>query len=202
VEIENPTQSIIAGSNTPVDTPTRPPSETPVPSNTPESTHTPVLTPTDTPLPTLILPTEAVNAPARQVWDGAPTYPGDSTPGFSFRVTYDPGVWALTKDQFGFPALGHRTIPNCVISVTSGRGLPPSMSVEHEMLQVENITFDVGVAYENGVKKFVTFTGGDGTIITAFQVLFDEESEACLQDAVTVLATLKSVPVSQATPAP
>ena len=70
------------------------------------------------------------------------------------------------------------------------------------MLQVEKITFDVGVAYENGVKKFVTFTGGDGTIITAFAVSFDEESEACLQDAVTVLVTLKSVPVSQATPAP
>ena len=201
-EIENPTQSIIAGTNTPVNTPTLAPTETPVPSNTPEPTRTPVITPTDTPLPTLVLPTEAVNAPARQVWDGAPTYPGDSTPGFSFRVTYDPGVWALTTDQFGFPALGHRTLPNCVISVTSGRGLPPNMSVEHEMLQVDNVTFDVGVVYENGVKKFVTFTGGDGTIITAFAVSFDEESEACLQDAVTVLSTLKSVPVSQATPAP
>jgi hypothetical protein len=201
-EIQNPTQSIIANTNTPVNTPTLAPTETPVPSNTPEPTRTPVLTPTDTPLPTLVLPTEAVNAPARQVWDGVPTYPGDSTPGFSFRVTYDPGVWGLTTDQFGFPALGHRSIPNCVISVTSGRGLPPNMSVEHEMLQVENITFDVGVAYENGVKKFVTFTGGDGTIITAFQVSFDEESEPCLRDAVTVLATLKSVPVSQATPAP
>jgi hypothetical protein len=76
------------------------------------------------------------------------------------------------------------------------------MSVEHDMLQVGNITFDVGVAFENGVRKFVTFTGGDGTIITAFQVLFDEESEPCLRDAVTALSTLKSVPVSQATPAP
>lgn len=201
-EVQNPTQSIIAGTNTPFDTPTLAPTDMPAPTGTPAPTRTAAVTPTDTPLPTLVLPTEAVNAPARQVWDGAPTYPGDSTPGFSFRVTYDPGTWALTTDQFGFPALGHRTIPNCVISVTSGRGLPPSMSVEHEMLQVENITFDVGAAYENGVKKFVTFTGGDGTIITAFQVSFDEESEPCLQDAVTVLATLKSVPVSQATPAP
>jgi hypothetical protein len=202
VEIQNPTQPVIADTNTPADMPTLAPTDTPVPTETPATTRTPIVTPTDTPLPTLVLPTEAVNAPARQVWDGAPTYPGDSTPGFSFRVTYDSGVWALTTDQFGFPALGHRTIPNCVISVTSGRGLPPNMSVEHEMLQVESITFDVGVAYENGVKKFVTFTGGDGTIITAFAVSFDEESEACLQDAVTVLSTLKSVPVSQATPAP
>jgi len=202
VEIENPTQTVIADTNTPVDTPTVAPTDTPVPTNTPEPTRTLVLTPTDTPLPTLVLPTEAVNAPASQVWDGTPTYPGDSMPGFSFRVTYDPDVWALTTDQFGFPALGHRTIPNCVISVTSGRGLPPNMSVEHEMLQVENITFDVGVAFENGVRKFVTFTGGDGTIITAFEVSFDEDSDACVKDTVTVLSTLKSVPVSQATPAP
>jgi hypothetical protein len=204
VEVQNPTQPIVADTNTPVDTPTLAPTDThtPAPAETSAPTRTPAVTPTDTPLPTLILPTEAVNAPARQVWDGAPTYPGDSLPGFSFRVTYDPAVWALTTDQFGFPALGHRTIPNCVISVTSGRGLPPNMSVEHEMLQAGGVTFDVGVAYENGVKKFVTFTGGDGTIITAFAISFDEENEACLQDAVTVLSSLKSVPVSQATPAP
>jgi hypothetical protein len=160
------------------------------------------VTPSDTPLPTLVLPTEAVDPPVRLVWDGAPTYPGDSAPGYSFRVTYDPDIWALTTDQFGFPALGHREISNCVISVTSGRGLPPSMNVEHEMLQVGDVNFDIGTAYENGVKKFVTFTGGDGRIITAFQVTFQEESEACLVDAVTVLSTLTSVPVSQATPAP
>jgi len=76
------------------------------------------------------------------------------------------------------------------------------MSVEHEMLQLENISFDVGTAYENGVKKFVTFTGGDGKIITAFEVSFEEESDACLKDATTVISTLRSVPDSQATPTP
>lgn len=70
------------------------------------------------------------------------------------------------------------------------------------MLQTDNITFDVGTAFENGVKKFVTFTGGDGKIITAFEVSFDQESDTCVRDAVSVLSTLKSVPVSQATPAP
>jgi hypothetical protein len=202
IETEIPTQPVIADTGTPVNTPTLASTSTPVPTDTPAPTRTPILTPTDTALPTLVLPTEAVNSPARQVWDGNPTYPGDSLPGFSFRVTYDPGVWALTADQFGFPALGHRTISNCVLSVTSGRGLPPSMSVEHEMLQTENITFDVGTAFENGVKQFVTFTGGDGTIITAFQVSFQEESDACVKDAVDVISTLTSVPVSRATPAP
>jgi hypothetical protein len=169
-------------------------------SRTPAPTQTPALTQTETPLPTLELPTEIVNAPALMVWDGVPTYLGDSTPGFSFRVTYDPDLWAITTDQFGFASLAHREIAGCVISVTSGRGLPPSISVEHEMLRTDTLTFDVGIAFENGVKKFVTYTGGDGNIITAFEVSFLEESEACIADAVIVLTTLRSVPASQATP--
>jgi len=169
---------------------------------TPEPTYTPSVTPTETQLPPLELPTEAVNAPARMVWDGAPTYLGDSTPGYAFRVTYDPDLWAVTSDQFGFPALGHRNIEYCVIAVTSGRGLPANVSIEHDVLYTDNVTFDVGIAYENGVKKFVTYTGGDGTIITGFEVTFQDQVDACLADAVTVLSTLKSVPVSQATPQP
>jgi hypothetical protein len=76
------------------------------------------------------------------------------------------------------------------------------MSVEHEMLQLGNLNFDVSTVFENGAKKFVTITGGDGTIITAFEVDFQEESEACIQAAEAVLSTLKSVPSSQATPIP
>jgi len=169
---------------------------------TPEPTYTPSVTPTETQLPPLELPTEAVNAPARMVWDGAPTYLGDSTPGYAFRVTYDPDLWAVTSDQFGFPALAHRNIEYCVIAVTSGRGLPANVSIEHDVLYTDNVTFDVGIAYENGVKKSVTYTGGDGTIITGFEVSFQDQVDACIADAVTVLSTLKSVPVSQATPQP
>ena len=172
-----------------------------VDTSTPVSTQI-VPTPTDTPLPTLELPTEVVNAPARMVWDGTPTYLGESTPGYSFRVTYNPDLWALTTDQFGFPALGHRNIPACVISVTSGRGLPGNMTAEHDVLYTGSITFDVSKVYENGVLKFVTYTGGDGTIITGFEVSFEEQADECLAEAVKVLSTLTSVPVSQATPTP
>ncbi|HSL43330.1 MAG TPA: hypothetical protein VK897_07855 [Anaerolineales bacterium] len=161
-----------------------------------------VATRTDTPLPTLELPTEVVNAPARMVWDGTPTYLGESTPGYAFRVTYDPEVWALTTDQFGFPALGHRNIPACVMSVSVGRGLPPSMTVDHQLLDLGDVTFDVGEVFENGVLKFVTFTGGDGTIFTGFEVSFIEDEDECLADARTVLSTLTAVPTSQATPTP
>lgn len=172
-----------------------------------ESTATPISTlivptPTDTPLPPLELPTEMVNAPARMVWDGTPTYLAESTPGYAFRVTYDPDLWALTTDQFGSPALGHREIESCVISVTSGRGLPPNMTVEHDVLYTGDINFDVGKVYENGVLKFVTYTGGNGTIITGFEVDFEEQVDECLADAVTVLSTLTSVSNSQATPTP
>lgn len=169
--------------------------------STPSPTQS-VPTSTDTPLPTLELPTEVINPPAKLVWDGEPTYPGESTPGYRFRVTYDPELWALTTDQFGFPALGHRNIPGCVISVTSGRGLPANMTVDHEVLYTGNVTFDVGKVSENGVLKFVTYTGGNGTIITGFEVTFEEQVDECLADAVTVLSTLTSVPISQATPQP
>lgn len=192
VSTEEPTESFVGELNTP----TAEATSTTAPTNTPAATRT------DTPLPPLELPTEAVSAPVSMVWDGTPTYPGDSTPGYSFRVTYDPEVWALTTDQFGFPALGHRNIPYCVISVTSGRGLPPTITVEHDMLNTGSVSFDVGIAFENGVKKFVTYTGGDGNIITAFEVSFRDESDACLADAVTVLSTLRSVPASRATPVP
>ena len=191
-----PTQPLIA------DTPTPAHTSTPLSTNTPLPTSTPAPTSTETPLPTLVLPTEVVNPPVRSVWDGTPTYLGDSASGYAFRVIYDPEVWALTLDQFGYPALGHRTLSGCVISVTSGRGLPPSMTVEHETFEAGEVLYDVSTAYENGVKKFATFTGGDRRIITAFQVSFMEESDACLADAVAVLSTLRSIPVSQATPAP
>ena len=161
-----------------------------------------VATRTDTPLPTLDLPTEIVNPPAQMIWDGVPTYLAESTPGYAFRVTYDPELWALTTDQFGFPALGHRSIPNCVISVTSGRGLPLNLTVEHDVLNTGEVTFDVGNVFENGVLKFITYTGGNGRIITGFQVNLEEQAAECRAHAVAVLSTLTSIPASQATPTP
>jgi len=173
------------------------------PTSTPEPIPTQILpTPTETPLPPLELPTEIPNAPSLLAWDGTPTYLGDSRPGYDFRVYYDPEAWALTQDQFGYPAIGHRDIPYCVISVTSGRGLPANISVEQDILYTDTVTLYVGTAFENSVKKFVTYTGGDGTIITAFMVSFEEQSDECLADAETVITTLRSVPVSRATPEP
>lgn len=184
-----------------LEAPTRQP--TIVETSTSAPTPTRVLpTATDTPLPTLELPTEAVNAPVRMVWDGTPTYPGDSEPGYSFRVTYDPDLWALTTDQMGFPALAHRNISSCIITPTSGRGLPANTTVEHDVLDTDTITLDVSIVSENGVKKFVTYTGGDGKIVTAFEVVFEDQMDECLADAITVLSTLTSVPVSRATPQP
>ena len=181
--------------------PTREPAPTETPVPLPTQTQI-VPTRTDTPLPTLELPTEITNAPQRLVWDGLPTYPGDSTPGFVFRVSYDPDLWALTTDQFGFPALAHRNIPGCIISPTSGRGLPATTVVEHDFLTLDSVTFDIGTVSENGVKKFVTYIGGDGTVITGFVVDSVEDLERCLSAAVGVLSTFTSVSASQATPQP
>jgi hypothetical protein len=69
-------------------------------------------------------------------------------------------------------------------------------------LYTSTLTFYISTAYENGVKKFVTYTGGDGKILTAFQVSFQEQADQCLADAETVLTTLRSVASFQATPTP
>lgn len=169
---------------------------------TPEPTYTPSVTPTETSLPPLELPTEIPNAPSLLAWDGTPTYLGDSQPGYDFRVFYNPDLWALTQDQFGYFAIAHRDIPYCVISVTSGRGLPANITVEQDFLHLDTLTFSVGTAFENGVKKFVTYTGGDGRVITGFQVSFDAQSDECIADAVTVLSTFQSISSSRATPEP
>jgi hypothetical protein len=199
----------------PTDLPTEPPSLAETPAPLPTDTETPVPTPTITPtvpsstpaptatetlLPPLDLPTLAANPPALAVWDGLPTYLSDSQPGYDFRVRYDPEVWALTTDQFGQPALGHRLIPYCLIIPAAGHGLPPTVRVDHDMLYAGDLTFEVGKAYENGELTFITYQVSDGTIFTGFEVDFQEQSETCNNDAVTVLSTFQSVPASQATP--
>lgn len=174
-----------------------------LPSATPiVSTNTPAPTATETLLPPLDLPTLSVNPPALAVWDGTPTYLADSQPGFVFRVQYDPEVWGLVTDALGQPALGHRTIPYCIITPTEGRGLPATLRVEHEVIYPEELSIDVGRAYEADLPVFVTYLVSDKTVLTGFMVDFEEQSEACLTDALAVVTTLRSIPTSQATPQP
>jgi hypothetical protein len=163
-------------------------------------TSTPAPTSTETLLPPLELPTLALNPPALAIWDGTPTYLADSQPGYAFRVRYDPEIWALVTDQLGQPALGHRNIPYCMITPSAGRGLPPTLRVEHDVIYPGNLSIDVTRAYQNDVLAFATYQVSDSTVFTGFVVDFQEESEACLADALAVISSLRSVPISQATP--
>jgi hypothetical protein len=156
--------------------------------------------PTETALPTLELPTEVKFPPALQAWDGQPTYLADSKPGFYFRLRFDPTIWALTFDQFGFPALGHRQIAGCIIAPASGHGLALNSTVNHEVRKIGTVSYQVSTAYVNGDRQFVNYTGGDANMVTAFAVTFQDQADQCLADAEIVLAELKSVSVSQATP--
>ena len=155
--------------------------------------------PSDTPLPTLELPTLVVGR-SLQIWDGLPTYPAESNPNDDFRVLYDPIVWALTADQFGTPVLGNRQVSNCILAPAHPHGLALNGTVDHAIRKIGGISYDINTAYVNGVKQFVSYTGGDGNIYTAFQVSFQDQADACTLDAETILATLTSVSVSQATP--
>jgi hypothetical protein len=170
---------------------------TPSPSTSSGQAPTPTITvtaptPTDTLLPPLDIPTERPNAPSFATWTGEPTYPGDSEPGRLFHVDYDPEIWAQTKDNFEQVALGHRQIEYCAITAWSGHGLPEAAESEHEFRQVGEVPYDVNTVSMDDVVKFVTYVGGDKRLLTGFQVSFQEQREQCLQDAETILASLRS----------
>jgi hypothetical protein len=156
--------------------------------------------PTETALPTLELPTQVLRPPPLQAWDGLPTYPAESRPDYYFRVQFDPNSWALTTDAYGFPALAHRDIANCIIAPTQGRGLPPDATVDHEMRRIGNISYQISTTSLNGARQAVTYAAGDGRIYTAFQVSVEDRADQCLSEAEMVLGTLTSVPLSEATP--
>jgi hypothetical protein len=187
-------------------TPTAPATETPAPP-TATATRVPSATPpaptlTETLLPTLELSTLEAFEPALDVWDGQPTYLADSQPGFFFRVKFNPRVWGLTQDSYGQPALGHRTIEYCIIAPVGPRGMAPGVQVEHDTRKIGSLFFEINVVLSQGVRQFVTYQATDKIIFTGFQVNFVEEIDACLADAEAVLATLTSIPESQATPIP
>ncbi len=181
------------------------PTAQPAPTETPTSTEAPFVLdltplPTQTALPTIEIPTEAARPPALEVWDGVPTYPADSDPNYYFRLSFDPAAWALTVDNFGMPALAHRAVTNCLLSPTVGRGLPPNAVAQHEVRQINAISYQVTTVDVNGIRQSVTYAGGDGRIYTAFQLSLPDVPDQCVQDAETVLGTLTSVPISEATP--
>ena len=199
--------------NTALASPTAPATETPspivpqsiptqIPANTATITPTFGPTATETFLPTLELSTLEASEPAFDVWDGQPTYLGDSQPGFYFRLKFNPRVWGLTQDSYGQPALGHREIGYCILAPASARGMPPGMQVDHDTRKIGSLFYEINIVLLNSQRQFVAYQATDGTIFTSFQVNFTDQIDACLADAETVLGTMVSVPKSQATPVP
>lgn len=165
-------------------------------------TYIPYLpTPTETLLPPLELPTEQPHAPVLAPWTGLPTYPGDSDAGLLYRVDYDPDIWAQTEGNFGDIVLGHRQISYCTISAWAGRGLPVDWKATHEFRIIGRASFDVSIVTYQDVVKFVSYVGGEGHILTGFQVQFNDQKDKCLQNAEIVLGTLRSF-ASTPTPTP
>lgn len=195
-------QEVLASPTFELSTPTAVVAEAATETTAPTQAPTTSPTPTETPLPPLELPTPLANPPSLMAWDGTPTYPGDSKPDYLFRLRYDPEIWALTTDSYGYPAIGHRAIEYCVVAPAFGRGLPANIRVEHDQRRLGLIEYEINTAYLNGVRQSVSYIGGDINIYTAFEVTFAENADLCLQDAETVFATLTSVKVSQATPVP
>jgi len=207
--VEVPTDTALASPTAPnTETPTAEPPLRPLSAPTQTAANTAAVTPTfgptatETFLPTLELSTLEAFEPALDVWDGQPTYLGDSQPGFFFRVKFNPRVWGLTQDSYGQPALGHREIEYCILAPSGVHGMPPGMQVDHDTRKIGSLYYEINIVLLNGQRQFVTYQATDGTIFTSFQVNFTDQIDACLADAETVLGTLVSVPQSQATPVP
>lgn len=176
-------------------TPTQSPTPTPHPTDTPTPLPSPTVTPTDTPLPPLVPPTLEPFASLQGAWQGEPVYAADSKPGYLFQVEYANLEWGMSIDYSGRPALVHRSLPECYIVAAPPRGLPPGMNVETFQKTLGKITFDVNVARDaQGQIQLVTLTGGDGNILTAFQVNPGPQADACLQAVESILSTLRSIP--------
>jgi hypothetical protein len=173
----------------------------PVPTPTlPVEPLPPLSTAADTPIPTLELPTLAPQEPGRLFWTGDPTYPADSEPGLVWRLTYDIATWALsTDDPNGLPVLAHRALPYCDMVPSQGHGLPPDYHVDNGFRTFGLLFYEVATVFQGDAPLFVTYTGGDQRVLTAFQVNFQQDLQTCLADAETVLATLTSL---SATPTP
>jgi hypothetical protein len=170
--------------------PTATESATPLP-----ATDTPIPpTPTETPLPTLDLPTlSAARLPERILWTGLPTYPGDSQPGYLFRIEYDPELWAQTEDNFDEIVLAHRDLPGCILSAYAGRGLPMTWRVETEFTQEGDSFIEVNRIFSEEKLEFMTFFISDSRVRTAFRLELGENPNACLQDTQEILSSIRSL---------
>jgi len=159
-------------------------------------------TPTETLLPTPELPTPESLTPTLAAWSASPTYTAESKPGYFFSVTYDTSLWALTEGDAGISGLINRQIPYCQIVPTGGRGLPRGWTVDDQFRDVGVINYEVVTASQNDVVQFVNYFGGDGTILTGFQVTFQDRKDECVSMAEVVLASLASAVAPTPTPTP
>lgn len=153
-------------------------------------------TPTETLPPMRPLPSPQLTMSASEAWIGTPTYASDSTPGYDFRLDYDPSIWALTTDDMGNTALYHRDIPYCKIIPIAGRGTPRDWTVDDLFRNLGQIRYEVVTVSQGGIVKYVNYFGGADFILTGFQVASQALQQDCYPAAEAVLATLTSSPAN------
>lgn len=152
--------------------------------------------PTETLPPMRPLPSPELTMPASEAWIGPPTNASDSTLGYDFRLDYDPSAWALTTDDMGNTALYHRDIPYCKIIPIAGRGIPRDWTVNDQFRSLGQIRYEVVTVSQGGFVRYVNYFGGDGFILTGFQVSSQALQQDCYPAAEVVLATLSSSPAN------
>jgi len=149
-----------------------------------------------TPLPTITVPSIAPPTPSDPrlgVWLSKSTYQTDSP--LFFIAEFETAQWELISEYPLFPALIHRTLADCRIEPAFGRGLPPDYSVSRTRKQLGNFLYELNAVKYQDRLVFINYCTHDVAteIATCFGVSFHDEEQACIQEAETVLETLKLV---------
>jgi hypothetical protein len=156
----------------------------------------PSLTPTatifvpPTPPPTFTfepLPIVTPSNPQFDVWVIPSTY--SVSPPF-FKVEFSPEVWKLNTNDQPYPMLQHLLLPECHISPSVGRGLPPDYSVEHTFRKIGDNTYELSIVSKAGQWVFSNYCTGNEDVGICFAIGSDDNQQTCIQDAEVVLSTL------------
>lgn len=156
----------------------------------PTATSTASQIPTEAPTPTLPSP------PKDTLWWILPSYASSSVSadyGKLWQVEFNPKIWQLITNKFHVVQLIHRSLDNCSMSPTVGRGLPPEYSLEVERKDINSNSFDIRRMSLKGKLESINYCVSIADANSCFGLHTGDKPAICIENAERVLATLTSV---------
>lgn len=119
--------------------------------------------------------------------------------GYTYQVLFDKSLWELKPGPGQIPWLVHRTIKDCLVLRAEGREVPTGLTLEKGGTTLGDVRYETASVSKDGKLSFRDY----------WSSLFDEygglvgyqvNTQACIQPAEVVLATLQVVDVGTPTP--